>query len=316
VLAEHQELLASDPDSSVWKTESERRNINILFFPLARVVGVGDSAPDLLSLCQSELWRPVYMDEVSIVLLRNRPENRPWIDRYQVDCRTHSFVPPSGAARMELFNFYANTGTLLCFLGRYEEAWQALARGEAIFPGDPSIHMALAQLYEKHDRPGEAEREYKTVLSLRPDAPELWHALGRFYALRARYAEARQYISTAAQLSFTAWGEYSLLGQIDLALRQPQQALEDFTKAEHASPLWHGREDLNRNFFGQVAEGRAAAYRQLGEWQRAIAFGEEATRRTPESARRWEELADTYQAAGRNQLAEQARQQARALPKE
>ena len=65
-----------------------------------------------MSLCQSHLWRPVYLDEVSIVLLRNRPENRPWIDRFEVNCSTHQFVPPTQASRRELSNFYANSGSV------------------------------------------------------------------------------------------------------------------------------------------------------------------------------------------------------------
>ena len=94
VLIEQQELLASNPDSEVW--EADRRKINILFFSLDRFAGLG--TPDLMSLCESHLWRPVYRDDVSMVLLRNRPENRPWIERHELSCQTHDFgAPPPGS---------------------------------------------------------------------------------------------------------------------------------------------------------------------------------------------------------------------------
>jgi hypothetical protein len=124
VLSEEEELLWTSPDSSVWQAEADRRRINFLFFSLARFSGLG--SPDLMSLCRSDQWRPVYMDEVSMVLLRNRSENRPWIDGHTVDCQTHVFTPPPHASPMDLANFYANSGNILLRLGRLREAEEAL----------------------------------------------------------------------------------------------------------------------------------------------------------------------------------------------
>ena len=311
VWIEQQELLNSPPDSSAWEAESNRRNVNILLFSLARISGVG--SPSLMSLCQSRLWRPVYLDEVSIVLLRNRSENRPWIDRYEVDCRTHNFPPPLHASRMELSNFHANAGTVLWLMGRYSEAKESLDRALVISPEDPTIHLSLAQLYEAQQQLADAEREYLAALSAGGDLESTWYAVGRFYALHGRFAEARPFAVTATQLSANPSNEYSLLGTIDTSLRQPQKALIDYSKAEEAGKLWKGREDLNPQLFAQIAEGRAVAYAELGEWRRAIEFQQEATRITPGVAGRWRALALICEGAGQQQLAEQARQQALTL---
>jgi len=310
VWEEQQELLSSPLDSPVWEAESDRRSINILFFSLARFYGLGDQ--NLLSLCQSQLWRPIYMDEVSLVLLRNRSENRPWIDRYEVNCQSHNFAPPLHASRGELSNFYANAGAILLLLGRYNEAQEVLDHAVAISPESPSVHLALARLYDAKQQLGDAEREFKAALSVKKNDAAFWDGLGRFYYSHGRYADARPYILTAAQLSTIPINEYTELGYIDLELRQPHQALIDYAKAEEAE---QGREDLDPEFLAQIAEGRAVAYLALGERQRAIELLQEAIRRTPKSASRWQALGDLYDAVGRQQLAEQALEQAHALSK-
>ncbi len=310
VWAEQQELLSFPLDSPVWKAESDRRGINILFFSLARFYGLGDQ--NLLSLCQSQLWRPVYMDEVSIVLLRNRRENRPWIDKYEVNCQTLDFVPPARASRGELSNFYANAGAILLVLGRSNEAQEVLNHAVAISPENPSIHLALARLYDARQQLADAEREFKIALSLKRNDASFWDNLGRFYYSHGRYADARPYLLTATQLSTIPISEYTELGHIDLELQQPRQSLIDYAKAEEAV---QGREDLDPEILAQIAEGRAAAYFALGERQRAIELLQEAIRRTPKNAVRWQMLGDLYAAVGQPQLAEQAHQQAHALSK-
>ncbi len=312
VFTEEQYLIASPPDSPVWKAEANRRNINILLFSLARVSGI--VPPYLVSLCQSREWRPVYMDDVSIVLLRNRPENRPWIDRDEVNCQSHNFTPPN-ASRLELSNFYANVGYIFLQLGRYSEALDAFNHGAELAPEDPSIHLALAGFYEAQQQIGNAEEEYAAAVSIDHHNTSALYSLGRFYVLRGRYAEARPLIATAIQLSAgPVPNYYTLLGTIDVDLGQPQKGLMDFAKAEEIGSIYlRGREDLAPELYAQIAAGRAGAYDRLGELQRAIEFQQEATRRTPESASRWMTLGYLYDKAGERQLAEEARQRATAL---
>ncbi len=311
VWSEQQGFISSPLDSPLWEQESDRRDINILFFPRVRFSGGG--IPDLMSLCQSHLWRPVYLDEVSIVLLRNRPQNRPWIDRYEVNCDSHQFVPPTPASRRELSNFYANSGIALLSLNRVDEAMKALLRGEAISPDDPVIHHSLAIIYEARNQGEDAEQEYETALSLRKDQGDSWFDLGQFYFHHGRFTDARPLIQTAAQLTVSPVKEYLLLGYVDYALHQPASALLDFSKAEESARYWQGKLNMDPEFLAQIAEGRALAYLAAGEPQRAIESQQEAIRITPEAETRWQALASIYDAAGRKDLAEQARQKAQAL---
>jgi len=311
-LTEEHDLLTSSPDSAVWMAEADRRGINILFFSLARFSGVG--SPDLIYLCRSTQWRPVYMDEVALVLLRNRPENQPWIERFGVDCQTHAFTPPAGASSMQLANFYANVGDILLQLRRLSEAQEALDRAEALSPEDPSVHLALGQLFEQEGLPDDAEDEYKTTLSLAEDPELAWLCLGRFYYSHGRVAEARPLILNASELSTMPAGDLSLLGAIDLRLGQTGRALKDFARAESvAKEYLEGGEGKNAAFFAQIAEGRAAAYFQLGQIDRAIDLQQLATQKTPEDRASWHTLGELYDKAGQPQLAQQAYRRANAL---
>jgi Flp pilus assembly protein TadD len=310
IFEEKQGFISSPPDSPLWQAESDRRSINTLFFSLGPFSGGG--TPDLMLLCRSHLWRPVYLDEVSMVLLRVRPENRPWIDRFEVNCGTHQFLPPTNPSRRELSTFYYHSGITLLSLGRIDEALEALTRGEAISPDDPLIHATLASIYDQQKRGG-AEQEYATALSLKKDSAENWFSLGRFYFFQGRFEEARHLVVTAAQLTWSPVNEYILLGFIDLMLHRPESALLDFSKSEEVISRWQGRANISPEIFAQIAEGRAQAYLALGRRQRAIESQQEAVRRMPEDASRWQALARIYDEAGLSELAEQAHQKAQAL---
>jgi tetratricopeptide (TPR) repeat protein len=222
------------------------------------------------------------MDEVSIVLLRDSPENRPWLNRLQIDCSKQQFSPPANASRAELSAFYANAGCIL---------------------------------YESTQRFGDAERQFKTAISLRRDNANIWLQLAEFYVMLRRFADARPLAWEAAQLTEHPARAYADLGKIDLALHKPGRAREDFDRADEAAIEFRGRENQHREFYAYIDAGRAAAYAAAEDWTKAIEYQQEATQRMPENPSQWQSLADYAEAAGQEQLAEQARKQAQALSK-
>jgi hypothetical protein len=85
------------PDSSEWKQAAERWQINTLIFPVARYAGLG-SFP-LQDFCNSKLWKFVYLDEVSVIFVRNRPESSEFLKRFDLRCESAPFAPLSLAAK-------------------------------------------------------------------------------------------------------------------------------------------------------------------------------------------------------------------------
>lgn len=310
LVAEQLKVYVEGPDSESWRVEADRWNLNVLLVATSGFRGLQKLDP--FAFCESASWRPVYMDDVSLVFLRNTPQNRPWIDRLQIDCRTQPLAPPAAASRPVLYDFYLNSGALFFTLQRDRESERSLRSASALYPESPSVHLLLASLFQRERSYAEAEREYRASIALNENGGA-WYSLGLLYAAEGRNLEAVEAIRRAARESTKPLTMYMTLGKLQIALNHPEQALVAFAKAEKSSPFRNGGESLAPELYAEIAEGRSEAHRVLGHWPEAIAFEQEATRRTPLVVRRWKRLADLYQATGQMQLAAEARQHAAEL---
>ncbi len=310
VLVEEQKLLSQAPDSPAWQGAAERWEINVLLILEAEPRAV--DRQDAMAFCQSANWSPVYMDEISLVLVRNIPANRPWIDRLQIDCRTQRLVPPPSASRKDLYDYFANAGGMLYALQRDHESEAALLRAVALYPEDPNARLVLAQLYQRHQMLDKAVAEYRASLAL-SESDQPWYELGRIYLERGQLPEARQAFARAAHLSVNPLIPYLALAQVELWQKHPEAALEALSGAERNSPYRNGAESLAPDLYAEIADGRSDAQFMLSHLSQAIEFQKEAVRLTPSVANRWKKLADLYESAGQVDLSQQAREKAREL---
>jgi tetratricopeptide (TPR) repeat protein len=310
LVAEQLKLYVEGPDSRLWRIEADRWNLNVLLVATSGFRGLQKMDP--FAFCQSATWRPVYMDDVSEVFLRNTPQNRPWIDRLQIDCRTQPLAPPAAASRPVLYDFSLNSGALFFELQRDRESERSLRNASALYPESPSVHLLLASLFQRERRYSEAEREYRASIALNENGGALY-SLGRLYASEGRNVEAVEAIERAARESTKPLDMYMMLGKLQIALNHPKQALAAFADAEKNSPFRKGGESLAPELYAEIAEGNSEAHRLLGQWPEAIAFQQEATRITPLVGSRWIRLADLYEANGQMQFAAEARQHAAEL---
>ena len=305
LVAEQRKLYRENPDSKAWQAEADRWNLNVLLLATSGFRGLQKMAP--LAFCQSATWRPVYMDDVSLVFVRNTPQNRPVIDRLEIDCRTHQTIPPTVASRPALYDYYLNSGALFFELQRDQEAVDRLRRASAIYPEDPNAHLLLAALFQRRQLYREAEQEFDASLALNPSSGALY-SLGLLYADEGRNAEAIPAIERAAGESTQSLDMYMTLGKLQITTGHPIQALAAFAQAKKNSPFRNGGESLAPELYAEIAEGNAEANRLLGRWPEAIAFQQEATQRTPWVISRWNRLADFYESVGQSQSAAEARQ--------
>ncbi len=265
LMAEQRALMQQSPDSPAWQQEADKRGINTLMFSLARYWGLG--AGGLRQFCTSADWKTVYLDEVAIVLVRDRPEVLELIRRLPVDCQQVRFEPPptlaadnSTRGRAELFNFYAHAGSILFKLSRDSEAALALDRALQMFPQEPFLHQIRGQVYQANGQPQEAEREYLVSARLKP-VEATWYALARLYSSQHRYPEAARAFAQAAQLSVRPSQYYISLGTVYLAMSQPQEALSAFDAAAANSD--YEPPETKGDIDAQVAKGRASAWNSL-----------------------------------------------------
>jgi tetratricopeptide (TPR) repeat protein len=315
LMFEQRALMKQPPDSSAWQQEADQRGINTLIFSVARYWGLGST--HVAQFCDSQAWKPVYLDEVGVVLVRNRPENADVIKRLQIDCAKVQFDPPatmladtSYRGRAELFNFYANAGSILYKLSRNPEAEVELDRALQMFPQEPYLHHTRAQLYQTNGQLQDAEREYLTSARLSPTEAN-WYSLGLLYYSQHRYTEAVHAVEEAAEISARPSEYYSFLGVLYLNMKQPQDALQAFDVAVAKS----GSEppDVKIEIETRVADGRAHAWASMGDLNRAVGFQQQALQLTPSSPQLWTTLAELYAAQGRTILERDARQHAQAL---
>jgi tetratricopeptide (TPR) repeat protein len=315
LMFEQRRVMKQSPDSAAWQQEADRWSINVLIFNLARYWGLGST--HVQQFCSSEAWKPVYLDEEGVVFLRNRPENSALISRLQVDCQKVQFDPPlslttgrSFRARAELFNFYANAGSILFKLGRDAEAAENLDRALQMFPEEPYLHHTRGQLYESAKQLPAAESEYLTSSELAPTEAN-WLSLASLYRRQHRNGDAINAVKSAAALSAHPAEVYLYLGQLHLAMNDPQDSLSAFDSA-----LAHSGEeppDSKIEIEAQVAEGKARVWAKLGDVQRAVGFQQEALSYDASNAQWWISLAELYAAEGQTALAEDARQHAQVL---
>ena len=314
-LLEKNHLGSQSPDSKDWRREAERRDLNIAIFALSRY-GELEHAP-LQAFCGSHDWSLVYLDEVAAVFLRNRPENAAWLGRLRLDCRTAPIQPPAAAAdtwrgRAELFEFWANAGSVLYLLSRDQEALAALDRANQLFGEDPNLHLIRAEFFEATGQAAMAEQEYRTSLSLqRTDAA--WYGLGRLYATEHRFPEAAACLLESAKLSRRQYDRYLLLAQVYLAMGEPKQAMEMLDRAERNNPFQKGASALGTEFYARVAEGRCQAWAALKDLKQSELFARQALAFTPQNPQRWLLLAKIYEMEGKAIDSARARQNALAL---
>ncbi len=298
-------LYSEDPDSQAWQGMANRWNLNVQLVSTAGLRGLRNL--DSYKFCQSTSWRPVYMDDVSLVFLRNTPANSPWISRLQIDCSTQKLSAPVSVPRSALHDFYLNSAELFFVLHRDRDAEEALSHSSGLYRDDPNVHLLKGLLFARQKQYPEAEQELRASLAINENGG-VWYSLAIVYGSQGRNEAALQALKRASGLALQPFNIYMTMGKVELVLNRPEDAMSSFDKAEKSSP-YRGAESLAPEVYAQLAEGRSEAQRVLGHWDEAIAFQQEAIRTTPQVQRRWDRLARLYEATGQAKQADQVRQQ-------
>jgi len=304
-------LKVSPPNSPLWEQEAQRYNINVILLPTGRFNAL-QFFPVLKDFCESDAWRPVYLDEVSVVFLRRQAQTEDLIRRLQINCSTVPLpLAPIAGNRTEAFNQWANAAAVLRALGRKSEAVAAINQALTIFPDNAYLHFERGHASEEDGRPADAERDYLQATKLEPNLVAPWSALAEFYQNRGRMPEAIDAWQRAADASRWPWEPLINLGFANLQAHRPKQGLEAFDGAAASVPA-DSDLSVDATVHANIAHGRARAWFYLGDLRRAIRFEEEAARLIPDP-NLWLQLADLYDRAGRPADASRARAQAMSI---
>jgi Flp pilus assembly protein TadD len=309
-LARLSELTFSAPDSQAWLEETSRYNINTVILALARADGL---QPALLrGLCNSPIWKPVYLDERSAVFVRQSPENAALIQQFPVNCATAPIPADSGGDPVSgIFNTWTNAAITLAALGRNAEAQKAYRLALGICPEAAFLHRYYGDLLFAMGRMDESEREYLTAIKLDPSA-DTWGALASSYLQRSRMLAAADAMEHEAQFSPRPFLTLNDLGYLYLSLNEPEQALKAFDHAARTTP--GALQAADNGFFEfKVAQGQSAAWDALGNLEKATVYQEKAANLQPNVPQPWRRLAQLYEKTGRTADAARAREHAAGL---
>ena len=315
----HEERLLGLPlDSPDWQQEADRYNLNTVVLPFE---GHEIAFEQLQDLCYGKNWQPVYLDELAIVLVRRTPENESLINRVQINC-ANAPVPASPLGRSpHSFRRWVNTAHVLFALRRYSEALDATDAALKIFPDNVDLRRVRGSILYASSRRAEAEQEWLAALVLSPD-PAVWFQLGEMYEEQKRLPDAVHAWQQTIQLSPAAGAAANPLAQtlrarallklarLYVMAGQPHPALQALDDAMKSAPPAMLEATGGRSFKFDVAQGRAAAWRALGDLQQATTFEEEAVHLDPDAADAWSHLAKLYARQGR--IDDQHRAEARA----
>jgi len=253
------QLLSASLNSELWRQEADKYSINTIIFPLTL---------DEISLerlkhdCSSREWRPVYLDEVSIVLVRRKPETDDLIRRLQVDCATAPLprepLPLSAAS----FNQWIDAARILSALDRNSEALAAANNALAIFSDNAHARWYRGQILCALDRYPEAELEWQRALALAPrevtpwaSLPDfqasVWSSLAELYHRQERIPEAVQALQAVIRLSSdpsTKLQAMANLAALDLETGHSSEAEKELLAARSLAPndslIWLSLADL------------------------------------------------------------------------
>ncbi len=309
LIEHHHRLLSVRPDSPAWQTEAGRYGINTV------LMSMGDGMEQALrNFCASDLWRPLYLDEVSAVFVRRSPETEMLIQRFPVNCATAPLPSTTEFhSNAEEFAAWINAAGVLEVLGRDNEALAASEKALRLFPGNPGTHLLRAGALEQLDRRPEAEKELLKAVAIAPSG-YTWSALGDFYQREHRVSDAIAAGRKGADLEADPSPKLLQLGYYALSMSDPEDALEALDEAVRYAPSDLKRGTGENSFLYKVATGRAQAWRNIGDNGRAMEFQEQAAQLAPNARRPWLNLAQLYDLLGRSADAERARTHAASLP--
>ncbi len=276
-LLQHEADMRSAPlDSEAWQKEADRYGINTIMFPLTMDEV---SLARLSSDCRSQQWRPVYFDEVSIVLVRRTPATEDLIRRFEVDCATAPLPRDPLPLNAASFNQWIDAARILSALGRNSEALSAVDKAMTIFPDNAHAHWYRGQILYALQRQSDAEEEWRRALALAPREITPWASLPDFQA--------------------TLWSSLAELYRRQERTPDAIQALQNVIKLSSDSSLkLQSMADLGALY---LAEGQDSDAEK--QWLAAISLA-------PKEASIWFSLADLYQRQGHFPQAIHAAQQA------
>ena len=174
--------------------------------------------------------------------------------------------------REDAAQFNVQLGVAYLHQGNLPLAKEKLDRAMKERPGEPSVHSAMALLYDRLGKSAQADEEFRTALRLAPNDPDVLNNYAVYLCRIGRTDDGVKYFLQAAQngLYSTPAAAYTNAGVCLRAANRLEPAAQQFQKALTVSPNYAEAAfqaidlDFSRQ---QVANARAQLDRFLGAFE-------------------------------------------------
>jgi eukaryotic-like serine/threonine-protein kinase len=186
------------------------------------------------------------------------PGGSEWLEKARAACNQAVAIAP------KLAEGQACLGNVSRATGQYEQAIVHLQKATVLDPTSDDAFRGLAGVYQKLNRPAEAEATFRKAISLRPQYWAGYSWLGAFYYDRGRYTDAANMFKEVITLAPDNFRGYSNLGGIYVAMGQYQDAITALEKSVSIRPTGNAFLNLGTAYFSQRNFDRAAANYEQG----------------------------------------------------
>lgn len=114
--------------------------------------------------------------------------------------------------------------------GKFDQAYVHLSKALELNPQDPDIHENLSWLYLYTDKLPQAESEFETLKTLRPEGASTEYLNGAILAKLEKHRNALQHYQKARQSGYEEPGIFYDMGQSLMAVKEDAQALLVFNQ--------------------------------------------------------------------------------------
>jgi tetratricopeptide (TPR) repeat protein len=213
-------------------------------------------------------WVPVYFDELSIIFIANKPENKEIIDKYAIDFEKNKNFDPEnlksikekvdfsvGRANRGVFFYnvglwekaeyefqkaveaeprdyvsYQNLGSVLQQLSKYDLAISAYESALKTNSKFAPAHYNLGLLFQKKDMMDEAIKEFKKTIGINREYPLANYNLGVIYETKGDKVSARIYYQNELKINPGSTDAQNALNRVSSGAGYSSESIDDLKK--------------------------------------------------------------------------------------
>jgi tetratricopeptide (TPR) repeat protein len=191
--------------------------------------------PGLISSLYSDKnWVPVYFDELSVIFVKNIPENKAVIDKYAINFQAGNGYDPDQIVTITdpkyLPEGFVNRGTFLNQIGLRKEAYYEFQKAVDLGTNDDQAYVGLGVIYGQSGSNGLAIEALKKAVDLAPGYAPDHFDLGLSYFNNGMYDQALEEFNHTLSINNTYQKANYAIGVIYLKKGDTSSAKNHFLR--------------------------------------------------------------------------------------